>query len=220
MKKQATKNQKAITNNEEFNKREQEIIKQIEEEKSYFEEGENPEIEFNDRHQGVLFLSYGEPLKLFDFFKELRDKNIGVRVLIPFEVTFNCYPNKKYNEQVNYFKHFTTCQNKDLIDEIKKNYFLKKAIEKFLSLKHFKLMDYELWETDTTHKYLNLGLTPVAVEHKEEYRNLLKDEQHKKNYDNLVKFKSEGYKKVNDALFKDKTPETKEIKDSNKPVYI
>lgn len=203
-----------------LNKKEKELIEQQKKEESLWEENENKEFGWEDRHQGVLFLSYGNPLSHIEFFKELDKLGIGCRILLPIDITFPCFPNKKHNEQINFFKHFCTCQNKDLLEMANKNFMIRNVVNNFLDKKQFKLMNYENWNVDRTNKFLSLGLTPIASQHQKAYRELLKDEQHKKNYDNLNKFISNGYEMQKDAFFGNETPKIEISDDENKTTRL
>lgn len=189
---------------EQFEAKEQELKTQLEEEEKLWEENENRETAWDDRHQGVLFLPYGDPLLLNQFYAELKQRRIGFRVIAGLiDITFPCYPNKVCNDQRNWFKHFVTNQNKDFLEMLNKNIMVKKMIENLLSKKNYKIMNVKKlnWEHDNCNVYLPLGLTPLAWQYQESYKNLLKDETHKKNYESLGDFESTGYVKLTDGLF-------------------
>lgn len=192
----------------EFEAKEQEIKALLAKEESYWKEGEDREVEFDDRHQGVMFLAFAPLSAINALVAETNKQGFPEpRVLLPIEYTFPAFPTNKRNEMINFFKHFTQAPLKHFVDEARENFFIKKFVAPVLEKRQYKFMNYEKWKTDGTNKLLNLNLTPILSQHQEHYKKLLKDKEHIANYDALNSFSSTGYEPIQDALFGNKEPE-------------
>ena len=162
-----------------------------------------------DTNPGVLFLAYTTPEAWYNLQLEMNKRGYRWRELKLIDVSFTAEPDK-YDEQVNFFKHFITPQNKRLIESATDNFFIKKILNKVSEKTNYKLMNNLKWdwERDKSSPFLMTLLMPLAREYKKENLAYCETEEEKQNYEKLTYFESKGYlgqeenkiKKINEYI--------------------
>ena len=153
------------------------------------------EKEFNDMEQGVLFLAYSEPETWELLKRTLQKKGISSREWHLIDITIPCRNTKEYNNTINFLKSFSNPIAKRVMEAIPDNFMTNQILKKIEKATDYKLIrEMQTWETDNINPLLLTCMTPIAVEYKKRYKDRLKDEEAKKNYDRLLKFESDNYK--------------------------
>jgi len=147
----------------------------------------------NDTNPSVLFMAYTTPKADALFKEELKKKGLQVRELKLYDVSI---PLDRYNEVINWFKEFCSGINLRLIEAVTGNFFIKFFLKKIEKKTDYKLIKTKWnWQSQNRHKLKQLGLTPIACEYRERYKETFcSSEEEKELYDKLQFFESEGYK--------------------------
>lgn len=205
----------------EFEEHAKRVEQGLSEDEEAWKKGENREVEFQDRHPSVLSLAYGDLDTIHAFCDWMKKEKIKYRILLPIDICFPIFPTKKYNEQVNKFKHFTVEHSQRVLNALNSNMVIRGITNKMLSWGGYEMMsNMESWLPDTTHPFLALSLTPLLVQNQKHYKDLLKDQEHKDNWEKLKSFKSHGYERKDDALFGNKKPIEEELNNDGVQRFI
>jgi len=145
-----------------------------------------------DTNPSFVCALFGIPRVNKALIKDIDGKN-GMRIREVKLIDISMPMDKRYDENINYLKHFTMPILKRFIDvKFPFRDMILKILHKQVKL---KILNYKKdWKTDTRHKFLFSGFTPVAFDTK--YYNFCTSETERKNFKKAETFTSENYKPI------------------------
>lgn len=157
---------------------------------------------------GIIGIAFCSEPKFKRFKERLKEEGINIRELKIFNLGLK---RDKFDEQVNFLKHFTWRQY--WVDRVPlyNPSFIEKTILKALekqTLKLINLKESEEWERDTSHQLHGVNFLPLFYQ-EQSYECETEDE--KEIFDKLRTFSSKGY----EAKIKKVAPEDKTFKGSD-----
>lgn len=169
----------------------------------------------NDNEPSMVCLTYSTPEAFEQLLKEAKKRGIPTRVWNV--VDFTIPMNEKYDDTINFFKHFIMPDYwKDrtpmrLLENLP--FMIRGTIMNQLAkatLKPLKI-DWESWENDRVHPLLYSLVCPLFYQ---DHSMHMTTEEEKKNFEKFKNFQSEGYKSNNTKAIvlkeEDFTPPNKE----------
>ena len=147
-----------------------------------------------DTNPSFVVALFGKPEINDAVIKDLNNKN-GMKIREFRLLDISMPMDKRYNENLNYIKHFSMPMMKRFILDI--NFPFK---DKIFSMLHkqsgLKMLNYneKSWKYNTRHKFLYSGFTPLAFDTR--YINKCETKEERRNFKQAETFSSDNFKPI------------------------